>query len=140
VAATAYNTAVSYDAALPYEDPRAATAVAGQIAPNFFPALFTGLVLAETAGDQPNGNKTLMSINDCIIAHNTGGSTYTITVSSSDDPAGRFADIVYPIAAGAIAFLGPFKHVGWQDPSDSNLYYFVSNAAVTVAVVSFRSP
>jgi hypothetical protein len=95
----------------------------------------TGAVLTMAAADITNKNEFLAKGSDLVIAHNTGASAYTVTVSSVNDPYGRKGDIAaYNLAAGAYAVLGPFLPLGWQNP-DGYVYLEASNAAVKFGVV-----
>ena len=92
--------------------------------------------LIETAADATNKNQFTASGNDLVIAHNTGASPYTVTISSVNDDEGRTGDITaYSVAAGAIAFFGPFKRHGWAQ-TNGMIYLEASNASVKFAVVA----
>jgi len=89
------------------------------------------------AADTSNQNQFVASSRDLVIAHNTGGSAYTITVTSVDDPHyGRQGDIAtYSLGAGEYAIFGPFKRPGWVQ-SDGYVYLEASNALVKFGVVA----
>ncbi len=88
-----------------------------------------------TAGDVANLNQFTLAKGDILLAHNTGVSAYTITITSEPDPYGRNGDITtYSIGAGEIAAFGEFELQGWRQ-SDGKLYLNVSNAAVTLGVL-----
>jgi hypothetical protein len=88
------------------------------------------------AGDVGNGNYFTFTADEILLAWNTGGSPYTITIDSVDDPFGRQEDIeTYSIGAGEIAVFGPFKAVGWEQ-GDGNINVDVSNVAVELAVLT----
>lgn len=94
-----------------------------------------GETLTETAADTSNKNEFTCTGNDLIIAHNTGGSAYTVTINSVDDKYNRSEDITAEsIAAGAIHIFGPFPYHGWQQ-SDGVIHLEASNAAVKFAIV-----
>lgn len=91
--------------------------------------------LTMTAGDVANKNQFAATGNDVVVAHNTGGSAYTLTVTSSPDPYGRTKDIsTYSIGAGEYAVFGPLELPGWVQP-DGKIYLEVSNAAIKLGVV-----
>lgn len=70
-----------------------------------------------------------------LIAHNTGGSPYTITVSSVVDALGRTGDIsAYSLGAGEYAVFGPFELEGWLQTT-GYLNFEAENAAVKFGVV-----
>jgi hypothetical protein len=93
--------------------------------------------LPMTAADVANKNEVVATNNDLIIAHNTGGSAYTVTVTSVADPSfGRTGDIAaYSVGAGEYAAIGPMKNAGWKQ-ADGKLYFEASNAAVKLGVVA----
>jgi hypothetical protein len=93
--------------------------------------------LAMTAADTSNYNQVVATGNDLIIAHNTGASPYTITITSVALPGyNRTGDITtYSLGAGEYAAFGPFKGVGWKQ-SDGYLYFQASNASVKFGVVA----
>jgi len=85
--------------------------------------------------DVSNKEMVVASGNDLVVAHNTGGSPYTITVSSVVDPYGRTGDVAaYSLGAGEYAVFGPFANDGWRQ-TDGKLYFEASNAAVKFGVV-----
>lgn len=89
-----------------------------------------------TAADVANKNQTVATNNLLLLAYNSGGSPYTVTVSSVADPFNRSGDIAtYSLGAGEYAVFGPFQNVGWKQ-SDGYLYYEASNAAVRFAVIA----
>ena len=92
--------------------------------------------LAMAAADTTNYNQFVASSRDLVIAHNTGGSAYTVTITSSDDPYGRTGDVAaYSLGAGEYAVFGPFKRPGWVQ-ADGYVYLQASNAAVKFGVVA----
>jgi len=92
--------------------------------------------LTMAAADTSNLNQFVASSKDLVIAHNTGGSAYTVTVTSSEDPHyNRTGDITtYSIGAGEYAVFGPFVRPGWVQ-SDGYVYLQASNALVYFGVV-----
>lgn len=97
---------------------------------------YTGVALTMTAADTTDKNQFVAAGKDLIVAHNTGGSTYTITVTSAADPYGRTKDIsAVNITAGQYMVFGPVELTGWQQ-ADGKVYLEASNAAVKFGVVS----
>lgn len=89
-----------------------------------------------TAADVANKNDVVAVECQLVIAHNTGGSAYTVTFTSTNDPWGRSGSITaYSIGAGEYAVFGPFSLDGWVQ-SDGRLYFEASNAAVKFGVVN----
>lgn len=92
--------------------------------------------LPMTAADVANMNQFTASGRDLVVAHNTGGSAYTVTITSSPDPYGRSRDIAtYSLGAGEYAVFGPFELTGWVQ-TDGKVYLQASNAAVKFGVVA----
>jgi hypothetical protein len=92
------------------------------------------VTLTETAEDTTNHTQVAITDKTVVVIHNSGGSTYTYTVTSSADAThGRTGDITTQnIAAGAIACIGPLGLDGWRQ-TDGNLYLAASNVAVKFA-------
>lgn len=92
--------------------------------------------LAMTAADVANMNQFSASGKDLIVAHNTGASAYSVTITSAPDPYGRSKDIAtYSLAAGEYAVFGPFQLAGWVQ-SDGKIYLQASNASVKFGIVA----
>ena len=85
------------------------------------------------ATDHTNGNKTVLTGAELFVVQNSDiANPYTITFSSVGDALGRTGDITtYSLAAGEIAFIGPFPTQGWQQ-TDGYIYYNSSNDAIKV--------
>lgn len=95
-----------------------------------------GVTLTMTAADTSNYNQFTATGNDLLIIHNTGGSDYTFTVTSTADAYGRTKDITTEtIAAGAYKIVGPLQITGWQQ-TDGKIYLQASNAAVKFGIVA----
>ncbi len=91
--------------------------------------------LTMTAADVANKNEVVASGNDLVIAHNTGGVAYTVTITSVADPYGRTGDIAtYSLDAGDYVVFGPLKNEGWMQ-SNGKLYFEASNAGVKFGIV-----
>lgn len=88
---------------------------------------------AADANGVSNGFQTAMSTKMLFRADNTGGSAYTVTISSVADELGRTGDITtYSIGAGeTIQLIIPAK--GFQQ-ADGNLYYICSNIAIKFCI------
>lgn len=102
------------------------------------PGSFAGAGVAVTmaAADTVNFNEFVAQGQDLIIAQNTGGSPYTVTITSAPDPWGRVGHIsAESIAAGAIRIYGPLATRGWIQP-DGRIYLQASNAAVKFGIVN----
>ncbi len=95
------------------------------------------LTLTELAADATNFQSASFGTGNqlAIIAHNTGVGARTVTVTSVADGLNRTGDITaYSIAAGGIAFLGPFQRNGWAQ-TDGTLYFAGSHAEVLFSVI-----
>lgn len=79
----------------------------------------------------------LASGKDLVICRNTGGSPYTVTITSvASAKNNRTGDITsYSIAAGGIAVFGPFEREGWMQ-SDGYVYVEANNVAVEFGVIT----
>jgi hypothetical protein len=92
--------------------------------------------LTMTAADVSNLNQFAASGNDLVFAYNTGGSAYTVTVTSAPDAFGRSKDIAtYSIGAGLFSVFGPLKLMGWVQ-TDGKIYLQASNVAVKFGIVA----
>lgn len=91
--------------------------------------------LTMTAADATNKEQVAITGQELVIAHNTGASAYTVTISSVADDQGRTGDVAtYSLAAGDYAIFGPFGLEGWKQ-TDGKLYFEASNASVKFGVV-----
>jgi len=89
-----------------------------------------------TVADTSNFNQFLPTGNELVIAHNTGASTYTVTITSVAAGNNRTGDITtYSLAAGDYAVFGPFRREGWMQ-SDGYVYLQATNAAVKFGIVT----
>lgn len=120
----------------------ARTSITKQIPKGPYPTLPLSANSADvtmTAADVSNKNQAICGERDLLIAQNTGGVAYTVTISSYPDSLGRSGDITtYQLDAGDIAVFGPFQSPGWRQ-ADSYLYFEANNAAVKFAVLDLSS-
>lgn len=94
-----------------------------------------GVVVTMTAADTVNKEEFASTGKELVIAHNTGASPYTVTITSVADEYGRSGDITaYSIAAGVIAAFGPFPVHGWRQSNDK-IYLEANNIAVKFGVI-----
>lgn len=102
-------------------------------APGFYST--TGTALTMTAGNV-GGDEFAAKSDLILVAHNTGGSTYTITITSVADPVtGRTGNVsAQNIAAGEIRIFR-LTNIGWR-AADGNIDITVSNAAVRVGIIN----
>jgi len=92
--------------------------------------------LTMTAADVANKEEVAQVGKILVVAHNTGASPYTVTVSSVVDGQGRTGDITtYSLAADDYAVFGPFDLEGWRQ-TGGELYFEASNASVKFGVIS----
>lgn len=107
----------------------ATTAIAVQDMPG--PYSQTGTALTKTAADVANGNHFILTGTTIVVAHNTGGSAYTVTIDSQPDAKyGRSGSVTaQSVAAGAVRM---FRVVadGWAAAADGKVTLSASNAAV----------
>ncbi|HQY30520.1 MAG TPA: hypothetical protein PK691_04510 [Thermomicrobiales bacterium] len=98
-------------------------------------ATYVGVAAASTAADTSNLNQTPSTGKELLHVRNSGGSAYTVTVTSAVDSLGRTKDVAADsIAAGASAIYGPFPVEGWKQ-TDGFLYFQGSNAALLFTVI-----
>jgi hypothetical protein len=110
------------------------TSIAVQDWPGFYST--TGTDLTTTAADTTNGNHiTIGSQGVMLLAHNTGASTRTVTVTSVADPTfGRRGDIsAVNITAGTkkVVFL---TKTGWAD-TNNQVAFSANHAEVVFSAV-----
>lgn len=87
------------------------------------------------AADVANGNTVEMQEGDILLAHNTGGAPYYLTIDGVADPYGRDTGIEqYDIDADELAVFGPYQFPGWRQ-SDGGLYIDAENAAIRLGVL-----
>ncbi len=92
--------------------------------------------LVETAADTASQNMFAASGNDLIIAHNSGLSAHTVTITSVANQKNRTGNITaYSIGAGEIAIFGPLKNMGWT-AADGNIYLEANHAEVLFGIVT----
>lgn len=97
---------------------------------------YAGVALTMTAADVANMNQFTAGGKDLLVIHNTGGSDYTFTVTSSADERGRTKDITTEtVAAGVYKIVGPLELTGWVQ-ADGKVYIAGSNAVVKFGIVA----
>jgi hypothetical protein len=116
------------------------TAVTPQTPVGPFPASVGALALdlVWSAADTTNGNKFTLTGREVLLIQNSGGSSYTVTLTSAPDADNRTNDVsAYALAAGDVAafsFRGGVQ--GWKQ-SDGTVHFIANNAAVKFAVLTF---
>lgn len=97
-----------------------------------------GVTLTTTAEDTTNHSQFVNTGKELVVVHNTGGSSYTFTVTGVADKFGRTGNITAEsIAAGVIKIVGPFsaQEAGWMQ-TDGTIQLDASNAAVKFGVIT----
>lgn len=95
-----------------------------------------GVALTMTAADVGNGNQFVATGKDLLLIHNTAGSDYTFTVTSTPDAYGRTKDITTEtVTAGTYKIVGPLELTGWMQ-TDGKIYLAASNAGVKFGIVA----
>lgn len=88
-----------------------------------------------TAADTTNNNQILLDGPVILVAHNTGASARTITITSAADPQNRTGDIsAYSIGAGEYWAMKIDQIPGWKQ-SDGYLYLQANNAEVKIGAI-----
>ena len=92
--------------------------------------------LTEQVADTVSLNDTaLVDGKTLVLAHNTGATPHTVTVSSVADSLNRTGDITsYSVGAGKISRFGPFKTTGWANAG--RLLFQADNAEVKFIVLT----
>lgn len=88
-----------------------------------------------TAADVSNGNSFISTGRELVLVQNTGGSDYTVTITSAPDELGRTGDIsAYTLATTEFAAFGPVQQKGWVQP-DGKVYLSGSNAGIKFLIL-----
>lgn len=88
-----------------------------------------------TAADTTNNNQILLDGPMVVVAHNSGASTRTITITSAVDPQNRTGDITtYSMGAGEYFAFKIDQISGWKQ-SDGYLYLAASHAEVKIGAI-----
>jgi len=97
------------------------------------------LAVTFTACDSVNGNSFASTGREIVFINNTGGSAYTVTVTSVADQLGRTDTSLtnYSVAAGAIAAVQMKYQTGWITGTQT-INMTCSNAAVKFAIVQYN--
>ena len=97
------------------------------------------LTLTFTACDAANGNSFVSTGREVLLVQNSGGSSYTFTVSSVADSLGRTdASLTsYSVAASVIVGVQMKYQTGWIQ-SGGTINLTCSNAAIKYAVVQYN--
>jgi hypothetical protein len=95
----------------------------------------SGVVATMEVADTANDNDFAQDRDILLIVHNTGGSAYTVTITSEADPKyGRTGDVsAQSLAAGEIR-LFRLTGQGWAD-SNGKINVSASNVAVKFGVI-----
>jgi hypothetical protein len=89
------------------------------------------------AADTSNGNEFVCTGRDLVLVYNSGGSTYTVTITSAADEKGRSGDITtYSLSTleFAVFGVGLTNAKGWKQ-TDGTIVLTASNAAVKFAIL-----
>lgn len=88
-----------------------------------------------TAADTTNNNQILLDGPVIVVAHNTGASARTITITSAVDPQNRTGDVsAYSIGAGEYFSMKIDQTTGWKQ-TDGYLYLQANNAEVKIGAI-----
>lgn len=92
-----------------------------------------------TAANTSDKQQTAHTGKVLILAHNSGASPHTVTITSTPDHLGRTGDLTaYSIGAGEYAVFGPFKLEGWVQ-TDGKLYFEANHAEVLFGVIDLSN-
>ena len=99
------------------------------------PVAADALDITLTAADTTNNNQIVLDGPMLIIAHNSGASARTLTLTSANDLQKRTGDITaYSIGAGEVACFKIDNQSGWRQ-SDGFLYLAANHAEVKIGAV-----
>lgn len=99
------------------------------------PYASAGAALTMSPADTVELNEFIAQGKDLVIAHNTGATPHTVTITSAPDPYGRTGHIAAEaIPAGQIRIYGPLEIAGWMQP-DGRIYLQSDSAEVRFGVV-----
>lgn len=112
----------------------ARTALTTTAVPNPYAA--AGVAITFTAADTANQNQVVLTGREIVVAHNTGATPHTVTITSSADPYNRTKDITAEaIAAGELRVYGAgMALAGWQQ-TDGKLYLEANHAEVKFGIL-----
>jgi hypothetical protein len=98
------------------------------------------LSITFTACDVANGNSFTATGREILLVNNTGGSTYTFTVSSVADTLGRTDTSLttYSVATTVITGVQMKYLTGWVQNNTQTINLSCSNAALKYAVIQFN--
>lgn len=97
----------------------------------------TGRILTMAAADATNKNSFTASNRDVVFAHNTGGSSATVTINSTPDNLGRLGDVnAQTLLAGEYRVFGPLSKHGWVQSDGATVHLEASSTAVKFGVLS----
>lgn len=112
------------------------------VPPGSDPVLPLGATTADlplVASDIVNGNNFVSTGRELLVVDNTDVAAQTVTVVSAPDEHGRSGDIAaYPVPAGVVSILGPFKQKGWMRGTGT-VRVNTSTATVKLGVIRLPS-
>lgn len=95
--------------------------------------------VALAASDAAGNNWVLSDGEDYLVLYNSGGSSATVTITSTKDTLGRSGDITtYSVGAGLLSVFGPFKVPGWADGAAAGKVSFLCSATTLKCAVLRR--
>lgn len=87
------------------------------------------------AADTANQNRALLDGPVLVVAHNSGATAHTITITSMADAKNRTGDIsAYSIGAGKVACFKIDQYEGWKQ-TDGYLYLEANHAEVLLGII-----
>ena len=95
-----------------------------------------GALVTETAADTTNKERIKLTGREILIAHNSGGSSRTVTIDGVSFLGRDGAITAESIAAGAIRRYGPFDPKQWRTAA-GYLEFEASHADVKWSVLTF---
>lgn len=109
------------------------------LTPTIPPGLFTtdGVVVSMLSAANPDSNSVTMTGHgrNLLIAHNTGGSTRNVSITSVADSHGRTGTVEDTIDPGEIKIYGPLALEGWRQ-SNGKVHFGADHTDVEFGVIN----
>jgi hypothetical protein len=90
--------------------------------------------MTPVAGNATDHEEVSLTGREIVVVRNSGASARTITFTSAADPYNRTGDVTDSLAAGKIAFYGPFSMQGWAQ-TGGKLHFDVGHADCLISVI-----
>lgn len=101
------------------------------------PGIVPALALDRTfqAADTVNGNAFVASGNDLLLIYNSDSASHTVTFTSVADSFGRFATLVYTVAADAYSLVNITPAALYTQGGTQEVQFLASSALIGFMVI-----